>query len=190
MKKIVLSGLLLSASAVVLPKVSHAEIKVGYVRTEYIIELLPEYENAAVQFEAFNKKLEEERAAKFKGIQDKAAALPKDPNAMTEAQKEEVQKLIQEYQRVEEDFNKRKSAKQQALVQPIINKVDNAINAVRESEGYDMLFEGQVVKSAKSSLDVSDKVLKKMGVDPIAAKKKRDEAASKAAAKQASSVKK
>lgn len=179
MRKVVLSGVLVSVSAFVLPNVSQAE-KIGYVRTEYIVEFLPEFESANVQFEAFNKKLEEERTAKFKSIQDKAAALPKDPNAMTEAQKEEVQKLIQEYQRIEEDFNQRKSAKQRALVQPIINKVENAINAIREAENYDIIFEGQVVKSANPKLDVSDKVLKKLGVDPVAAKKKRDETAAKA----------
>jgi outer membrane protein len=189
MKKVILSGLLLSASAIVLPKVSHAEMKIGYVKTEYIIELLPEYKNAGIQFEAFNKKLEEERAAKFKSIQDKAAALPKDPNAMTEAQKEEVNKLIQEYQKIEEDFNQRKSAKQRALVQPILTKVENAVDSYRVAEGYDLILEGQVVKSANSKWDLSDKILKKLGVDPIAAKKERDEAANKAA-KQGSAVKK
>ena len=80
MKKIVLSGLLLSASTLIDPTICRAEVKIGYIRTEYIIELLPDYESAAVQFETFTKKLEEERTAKFKGIQDKAAALGLPPS--------------------------------------------------------------------------------------------------------------
>lgn len=184
MKKIFLSTVLLCGVASVTKVQAAGEHKISFVRKQYVIELMPEYEKAITEFTAFVKALESEKNAKLKGIQDRAAALGKDPNNMTEAQKAELQNLIQEVQKNDADYENRLRMKQESLIRPLQAKVSRAIEDVRKALGISLVFLGEAIETADQSLDISNEVLKKMGIDPVAAKKKKDadEAAAKAQA--------
>ena len=130
------------------------------------------------------KTIENEKSAKLKGVQDRAAALGKDPNNMTEAQKAELQNLIQEVQKSDADYSNRLQMKQDSLIRPIQAKVDRTIEDVRKQKGISLVFLGEGIASGDQSLDITNDVLKKMGIDPVVAKKKKEaaEAAAKAQA--------
>lgn len=183
MKKIFLSTVVL-CGALSAVKVQAADLKVAFVKKQYVIELMPEYEKAITDFTAFVKALESEKNTKLKGIQDRAAALGKDPNNMTEAQKAELQNLIQEVQKNDADYENRLRLKQESLVRPLQTRVSRAIEDVRKTMGIAIVFLGEAIETADQSLDISNEVLKKMGIDPVAAKKKKEaaEAAAKAQA--------
>lgn len=184
MKKIILSTVLLCGAVSATKVQALPELKIAFVRKQYIIELMPEYEKAIADFTAFVKALESEKNTKLKGIQERAAALGKDPNNMTEAQKAEFQNLVQEVQKIDADYENRLRIKQESLVRPLQTKVSRAIEDVRKEKGISVVFLGETIEAADQSLDVSNEVLKKMGIDPVAAKKKKDvaEAAAKAQA--------
>ena len=95
---------------------------------------------------------------------------------MTEAQKAEVQAMYAQLQKLDEDMKSRTESKQQSLVKPILDEVNNAVKQVRKEEGFVLILNSASVVDFEPSANVSDKVLKKLGIaDPVAARKQMHE---------------
>ena len=83
---------------------------------------------------------------------------------LNEQQKEIVSKQ-QEYQRRTAELEQKAQARQNELVQPILDKVKAAIEEVRVEGGYAMIFnadQGSPIVAVDKSLNVTEKVLSKL----------------------------
>lgn len=146
--------------------------KVGHMNSDLLLSELPEIKAAAKQLETYSVQKEKE-------ITDKAAALEKFyVETMTAAQKGELSPIQQ--QQKETELQQKQAAldkaqktaqaeilkRQETLYQPVLDKVDAAIKAVGEENGYDYIFNtnGGSIIHAGDSDDVTALVKRKLGI--------------------------
>lgn len=143
-----------------------AELKIGYVQVDKILQEAP-------QTAETGKKLEREfspRTAELerlqKQIRDIESQLDKDSLTISETERKnkerDVSNLKIDFQRkqreLREDINLRKN-EELGTLQDRINK---AVTTVAETEGYDLIVYSGVAFASKK-IDITDKVLKALG---------------------------
>jgi outer membrane protein len=161
LKKLLVVGLLGCAF-----QLNAAELKIGYVQVDKILQDAPQTAESG-------KKLEREFTARTqelerlqKQIKDIETALDKDSLTMSEADRKNKERdssnLKIDFQRkqreLREDVNLRKNEELGALQ----DKINKAVTAVSEAEGYDLVVYGGVAYANKK-IDITDKVLKSLG---------------------------
>lgn len=169
MKKIFLTlAIVLSAFAVTLAQ------KYAFVDSDYILENIPEYQDALDILDEFSIQWQKEIEQKFQEVdalykeyQAEAVLLPEDMKKQREneiIQKEKEAKDLQK-QRFGRDgdlFQKRRE-----LVEPIQEKIYNAIEEIAESANYAFVFDkagSLTILFAKAKYDLSDDVLDEVGM--------------------------
>ncbi len=145
----------------------------GYVDTEYILENIPEYNDAQDELNVLSTKWEKEIKAKYDQVekmyrdyQTESVLLPEDMKRKREEEiigkEKEAKDLQMKYFGPEGDlFNKRTE-----LVEPIQEKVFNAIQEIAETRNYAFVFDkasGAMMLYASDKFDVSDDVLDEIG---------------------------
>ena len=145
---------------------SAADLKVGYVQVDKILQEAPQTAESGKKLEKeFNPRTQELDRMQ-KQIKDLQAALDKDSLTLSESAKRDKERDLSnvkiEFQRkqreLREDVNLRKN-EELGLLQDRINK---AVTAVSEAEGYDLVIYGGVAYASKK-VDITDKVLKSLG---------------------------
>ena len=120
-------------------------LKIGYINKQEIITVMPEYATAMKQLEDTNlkyitegKKLEEELQRKFQEYQAQADTLDAAIRQYKENELNQYQRNIQAFvQSAEETLKK----KQQELMMPIINKINQAIKKVGDENGFTYIID-------------------------------------------------
>lgn len=145
---------------------SAAELKVGYVQVEKILQEAPQTAESGKKLEREFSPRTQELERMQKQIRDQEAALDKDALTLSESDRRnkerDVSNIKLEFQRkqreLREDINLRKN-EELSVLQERINK---AVTAVAEAEGYDLVVYSGVAYASKK-VDVTDKVLKSLG---------------------------
>ena len=152
-------------------------MKVGYADVDYILSQLPETKQIQADLEAHNTQLQNQLQSKYQEYQQKGATYQQGAASMIEAvRKEKEQELTDlgsRLQQFERDAQASLQKKQSDLMQPLFKKVGDTINSVATEQGYDFVLSGRVggvdvVLFAKDEHDISDVVLKKLGITPVA----------------------
>lgn len=148
--------------------------KFAYVDSEYIMKQIPEFNEAQKQLDALSTQWQNEIEKRYKDIDEMYKAYQAESVLLTEDMKQEREAAIIAKEQEVQVFQKEKFGvqgalfqKRQELVQPIQDKVYEALKEVSSSSGYDFIFD----KSAQSGIlfaddnyDKSDLVLRKMGI--------------------------
>jgi outer membrane protein len=153
---------------------AQAPLKIGYTSVEYVLSQMPESKQIESDLKAYSSQLEAQLKSKYSDYQTKAEAYQKGASAMTEvvrADKEKeltgLQNSIQEFQR---SADQSLQQKQQTLLKPALDKLQKNIDAVAEENGYTYVLNSDgaspVLLHGPKEGDISDLVLKKMGVTP------------------------
>lgn len=169
--------LMLALVAVFACFAAHAQtgMKIGYANVDYVLSQLPEAKQVESDLQAHNTQLQNQLQAKYQEYQQKGAAYQQGAANMIEAvRKEKEQELTDlgsRLQQFEKDAQASLQKKQSDLMQPLFTKVGEMIKAVAEEGGYDFILSAgvggvDIVLFAKESHDISDIVLKKLGVTP------------------------
>lgn len=161
MKFLLVASLSLSAIAV-----SAAELKVGYVQVDKILQEAPQTSESGKKLEREFSPRTQELERMQKQIRDQEASLDKDGLTMSETERRNKERDVAnnklEFQRkqreLREDINLRKN-EELSVLQDRINK---AVTAVAETEGYDLVVYSGVAFASKK-VDITDKVLKSLG---------------------------
>lgn len=143
-----------------------AELKVGYVQVDKILQEAPQTAESGKKLEReFNPRSQElDRMAKQ--IKDLESALDKEGLTISEAERRnkerDVQNIKIEFQRkqreLREDINLRKNEELGSLQ----DRINKAVQSVSEAEGYDLVVYSGVAYASKK-IDITDKVLKLLG---------------------------
>src|SRR5690606_25028470 len=93
------------------------------------------------------------------------------PDAVKQNTQRELQQLIQNIQKLEQDSQENLQRKQVQLMEPVYTKVGKAIEDVAKENSFTMILTNQlsgldVVLYADEASDISDLVLKKMSITP------------------------
>jgi outer membrane protein len=156
-----LSALAISTSAFA------ADMKVGYVDISYIMAKSPQRVAITEKLKGEFKEQEEELKAlldEYKKLQEKAQ---KDGATMSEQERIDMSRQAQEMEgklklkqnALNEDMKRRGQEEQRMLA----GKIMEQINALATEENYDMLVNKDALLFAKDAMNVSDKVLARLG---------------------------
>lgn len=169
MKKIILS---LSFFFFVLAGTTMAQ-KYAYVDSKYILENIPEYTDAQTELDELAQKYQEEVEAEFKKVdelykayQAEEVLLPEDLKKKKEQEIVEQEKAARELQKKYFNPDGELYKKRQELVEPIQEKVYNAIQQLSVESNYSFVFDKSGSLSILYSdpkLDISDDVLDEIG---------------------------
>jgi outer membrane protein len=143
-----------------------ADLKVGYVQVDKILQEAPQTAESGKKLEREFSPRSQELDRMAKQIKDLEAALDKDGLTITEAERRnkerDVQNIKIEFQRkqreLREDINLRKNEELGSLQ----DRVNKAVQSVSEAEGYDLVVYSGVAYASKK-IDITDKVLKTLG---------------------------
>lgn len=147
--------------------------KFAYVDTEYILKNIPEYNDAQEELNALSQKWEKEVKTlydkveeMYKAYQTESVLLPQDLKKKREDEilkKEKEAKALQiKYFGSEGELFKKRNE----LVQPIQEKIYNAMQEIAETKNYAFIFDkaaGATMLYANPRLDISDEVLDEVG---------------------------
>lgn len=152
-------------------------LKIGYTNVDYILSALPEARQIESELNDYSRQLESQLQSKMRDFETKAEDYRKNvQNWLPEirADKEqELQNLQQSIQKFQQDAENSIQKKQMQLLQPVYEKIQDAIDKVREENGFTFILSANqgmvsIVLSADEKYDVSDLVFAKMGVQPPA----------------------
>lgn len=145
---------------------SAAELKVGYVQVDKILQEAPQTSESGKKLEREFSPRTQELDRMQKQIKDLEAALDKDSLTMSESDRRnkerDVSNLKLEFQRkqreLREDINLRKNEELSGLQ----DRINKAVTSVAETDGYDLVVYSGVAYASKK-VDITDKVLKSLG---------------------------
>lgn len=171
MKKLILKISILGAIALFSVNALQAQ-KFGYVNSALILSTLPEVEQAKSTLQAFETQLQKQGQAKLEAYKQKenAAAQKKQRGEMTPKEEEQVMKDLQagqeEIYSFGQDMDQQINEKQAELMKPILEKVNTAIKAVADENGYQFIFDAQsgVILFADETADVTELVKAKINM--------------------------
>ena len=143
-----------------------AELKVGYVQVDKILQEAPQTAESGKKLEREFSPRSQELDRMAKQIKELETVLDKDGLTITEADRRnkerDVQNIKIEFQRkqreLREDINLRKNEELGSLQ----DRINKAVQSVSEAEGYDLVVYSGVAYASKK-IDITDKVLKLLG---------------------------
>jgi outer membrane protein len=158
--------------------VSYAQtspVKVGTADVNYILSQLPAIKKVEAELKDMETKLTTQIEAKNEDLKKRYLAFINEGGSLADPVKESTQNELQQasanLEQLKRDAQTSLQNKQIQLMQPIYKSVGEAISAVGKENGFTVILSQQVggldvVLFADASIDVSDLVLKKMGVTP------------------------
>ena len=163
-KVFVLVALTLAAMSV------SAQVKLGHIETQKLIQAMPEWTAAQKTFEEEQKKVNTELNGLREQFQTKLAEYSEKMKTYSEAMRatteEELQGLQQRIQRFQETAMAQLEKTQNDLMQPVMEKALNAIKEVGKENGFTYIFDmnAGILYAAENSKDVLPLVKKKLGL--------------------------
>jgi outer membrane protein len=149
--------------------------KIGYADVEYIFTQLPDAKRIETELQSLQNQLKAQIEAKGQEFQKKLADYNANVNTMLDAVRanteRELQQLQQNLEKLQQDAQTNLQTKHTALFTPVQEKVGKAIEDVAKENGFMLILSSQingidVVLFGDQKIDVSDLVLKKLGVTP------------------------
>jgi outer membrane protein len=160
--------------------VSHAQTaststKIGYADVDYIFSQMPESKQIETDLKSLQTQLKNQIDGKYQEFQKKLQDYNANLNNMIDAVKANTERELQQMQanieKLQQDAQVTVQNKQTQLMEPVFKKVGKAIEDVAKENGYTFILSQQiggldVILYGDEKMDVSDLVLKKMGVTP------------------------
>ncbi|KQS33083.1 OmpH family outer membrane protein [Dyadobacter sp. Leaf189] len=152
--------------------------KIGYTNVDYILGKLPESKVMQNQLEVTKAQLDKALGETYKEAQDKYEAYQKNGANMTDVIRADKEKELQNLQtRIQEMQNNAQTSlqtKQQQLLEPILTKINNAIQEVGKENGFLYILNMDagpgstpiILFTATEENNATPLILRKLGVDP------------------------
>jgi len=162
-------GATVAAALLLLAHPSAAQIKIGYVDSQKILESYKEAQDAQKQLAEVNKGWEEEARNMQRELQTKQDELESQALLLSEEKRKEkeadLQNLYLRFQQFQQEkWGQQGEAfkKQNELMKPIIEKVQVVIKRLGAEEKYDYIFDtvaGNIVYAGTGQPDLTAKVI-------------------------------
>jgi len=147
--------------------------KYAYVDTQYILDNIPEFQDAQDELDEISKKWQKEIETSYDQVsemyqkyQAESVLLPDDIKQKREEEIVKKEKEVKDLQRKYFGSEGELYKKRQELVQPIQEKVYNAIESIAAISNYSFVFDkagGMTLLYGNPKYDISDDVLDEVG---------------------------
>ncbi len=174
--RLTLAAALLTAGTLVATSAqAQAPLKIGYTDVQYVLAQMPESKQIESELKTYNGQLEAQLKSKSSELEAKYKAYQQGEATMTDVVKADKQKEMQGMQQSIQEFQRSAEQslqqKQQTLLKPALDKLQKNIDAVAEENGFTYVFNSDgggspLLLHAPKDGDISDLVLKKMGITP------------------------
>lgn len=169
-------GIILSAFLLVIFNIpSFAQLKIGYVDSNTIMDNLPDAQDARQKLDALVKdwqaelnKKEADWKTKYDDYEKRKLIMTDQTRAEMETELMNMEKDISDYREKKFGTNGELFQKQDELMKPVQNKIFNAIQEIAQDENLDFVFDrsGDVMLLyAKEEYDITNKVLDKLKLE-------------------------
>jgi len=165
--------LLMAACSFLLIGFAQAQ-KYAIIDTKYILDKMPEYKTAQSQLDVIAKgwqkeidDLQADLDKMYKNYDAEQVMLTDDLKKKREDQLFTKEKTVRDLQRQRFGFEGDLFKKRQELIQPVQNRVYNAVQKLAVQRGYDFILdksEGITVIFADPKLEKSDDILRELGI--------------------------
>ena len=153
-----------------------SQVKIGYANLEFILKNLPEAQLMNKEVEAYQQKLEEQIVAKQEYYQSLVSDYYKKQEegfaeSLLTSMQQQIMQLEQEIQADAINAERQLAAFSAQKLEPITQRIIEAINIVYEEEGYTYIFNSadgtgnSIVLKGPEGDNLSYKILQKLGVD-------------------------
>jgi outer membrane protein len=143
MKQFIQLGLF--AAAMLCGSVVAQAQKIGYLNSAALLAEVPEVKKADANLSALQKQMQKQGEGMAQRMQAKYQAALEKGDKLSKAEQEQVGKELQvaqsELAKFEEKMQRDLGTKREALLSPILKRVDDAIKAVAKEKGYKMIFD-------------------------------------------------
>ena len=167
MKKL---GLLLSLT-VLIGSMSFAQQKWGHINSNELLKDMPELKKVQSQLEDYSKQLDGQNNEMLTEYQTKVASLNEEGASLAPAIQEVKVKEIQDLEARITDFQNsagsKLSSKEIEMLQPVMDKIQNAINEVAQENDYTYIIDtssGAILYWPLDSYDIMPLVKLKLGI--------------------------
>ena len=167
-----LLGAVLLAAA---PRAAHAQQKVGYVDSEYILSRTPEYASIQQQIDRlaqeWQEEIEEEQRAIDRMFQEYQARELLYTNEERQRKQEDIMQAEERVEQLRMQYfgpEGQLFAEQDRLMRPVQERILAAVEEVATEEGYDYVFDKSgdfLFLYAREQYDLSNRVLQELGID-------------------------
>lgn len=153
-------------------------LKIGYTNADYVLSLLPEAKQIDAELKAYEKQLQNQIQAKYSDLQAKMTDYQNNAASWDDLIRSDKEQEIQTLQQSVQEFSVKAensmASKRNQLLKPVYEKIGNAIEAVAKENNYTHIFSAgtpgfDVLLYAREQDDVSNLILKKLGITPPAA---------------------
>jgi outer membrane protein len=169
---------ILAVQTVLLAFPALAQLKIGFVRPDYILNQYDPYREALKQVDDYEKAETDKLQNMIDEFQKKVEAAQKQAPLMKEdqiaAKRDELEKEQANIQKRREDVMKRQDGlivkKHAELVQPVFDLFNKVLERIGQNEKYDYIFNAesdtQVILYADKKYDISDQVTTELKKEP------------------------
>ena len=149
--------------------------KIGYVDVTYVFTQMPESKQIEAELKSTQTMLKNQIDTKVQEFQKKLADYNANLNTMLDAVRQNTERELRQMQenldKLQQDAQNTIQTKNQQLLDPVYKKVSKAIEDVAKENQFSLILSTQVseldvVLYGDEKLDVSDLVLKKLGITP------------------------
>lgn len=154
---------------------SSAQLKIGYIDSDTVMDKLPDVQDARQKIDALIqewqselRKLENEWKTKFDDYEKRKLIMTDQTRTEVEAELVKLENDIAQFRDKKFGTNGELFQKQDELMKPVQNRIFNAIKLVAEEENLDFVFDRSgdiMILFAKEQYDISQKVLDKLKID-------------------------
>lgn len=164
--------------------------RMGYTNVDYILSLMPESKKIESDIKVYKAQLENQAKEKLKEYQEKLEAYQKGAEMMTDviksSKERELVNLQQEIQMFQKDAEESLAKKQQEALEPLLDKIQKAIDAVAQKNDLTYVFNSDagfgstpILLHGPKEDNISDLILREMGITPPAVDKKDEKGGAK-----------
>jgi len=123
---------------------AQSDIKIGYTNVELLMDLMPEMEQIGADIQDYQTQLQTNMQTKAQDFERRVQSYQQAAPTMTEdarnQREQELRRLQQDLQKAEQDAQVAYQRKLQELLEPVQQKVFNAINSVAAEHSYTHIF--------------------------------------------------
>lgn len=152
-----------------MPSTTKTGMYLAYINSNEILLKLPAVKQADKQLQEFAKRLDSELMRKQQELQEKYQRYMQDTavaQSILEMRAKELDQLQRSIQELQYNSEQQMAKKKQELYDPILNRIDQAINAVAKREGFTHVFDvanGGLVYS-EDRFNATPLVLRQLGL--------------------------
>lgn len=148
--------------------------KIGHINTADLLKIMPGRDTAQLALEQYAQSLQKDLQTYQKEFETKykkyMAEVEEMPKLMQETRQEELMQMEERIRKYQESAQKELQNKEQELLQPILEKAQNAIDEVSEENGFTYILDtstGAVVFVSDKGQDIMPLVKKKLGIENV-----------------------